>query len=529
MDDLDLGLAVPAAVHLDGDRVAGAQAVGVGVELGPAGSLRVEPQPADLRGSGVVVGVEHPHSLSGEFGDGVGDLAGVGALVAKPLGDVHELRGLLGRGHGERLDRLDIRSVRTVELGDDRDLVQGEVVALHRRGGELAARDRGGLLHSGGRDVGAAGDLAGGQPEVEQLLVRPDLVDLAGPGAVLVLLELINDPVDHLGTVIGVRVVAGSAGLDQHRDSRAAGLDRGEGAALALAHHQRALAVAADDDRFPDTTVGDRAQERAVQRDVAAHVRADDQRPRIDMQQLADRLVVAGGYVGVGRLSRVTGLGAGGGGVGSRVGSVRVVDGRRVVDSREGGDGLVGVDDEGHGWLLGGWPERGSSGSRPGAGRTRPGQRRPRRRGFRLRHSGRTGGGPGVTGSGRRCAGSLRWRRPGSSAVAAGRRCQSATPRTPGRPRRRQTIKTGITIKPTARRHHPPCSPDPVDRLLTQLHLGGNGCAGSSATPARAPGPADGRRQLVTVDSDPGRLRRARQGGPQPLGGASQPSLRPRR
>jgi len=121
-------------------------------------------------------GVQDPGAGRGELGDPGGPQCAVVAVVAQPLRDVRELAGFLLPGDGEQLHRGQAGVGAVIELGQDRHLIQGQVVAGQHRRGQLGAGHGGGDLHPLGRGVSAPGDLPGRQPEIEELLMGPDLL-----------------------------------------------------------------------------------------------------------------------------------------------------------------------------------------------------------------------------------------------------------------------------------------------------------------------------------------------------------------
>jgi hypothetical protein len=311
--DVPLGVAVvaplPASVHgvhpwpgrparaavLDPGHVPGARGVLGDREFGAGFGVRGGSQVGQPPGRATEQAVRPRHDRD-SLGGQLLDQRRVGlpaiALVAPLLCHVLEtLRVLAGRP-GERLHGLGVVG----ELGQYHRPVQGEPVDLHRVASR--GRTRHGQRGADPRDrhPGAARDLTGGEPQVQQLLVRAQFLEVGDRGAVLVLPQLVDDPVD-LGRVL----VAVVGGFDDDRHPVTAGLDRGQGAALALAHHQPPVGVAVRDDRLPHAAVADATDETAVQLRIQPHVDPDDQVARIDVLQVENRLddVSGGSHGGV--------------------------------------------------------------------------------------------------------------------------------------------------------------------------------------------------------------------------------------
>ena len=184
-----------------------------------------------------------------------------------------ELLGALSRGgrqHGHCVLVLG-------ELGDDRGLPEIQHPRAERVERDRVLRDHRGGADPLGRDVPAAGDLPGAEPQAQQLLGGPGLLGVAQSAAVLILAELIKDSVDAPGAVVSELL-----GLDEDPHPHQAGFDRGQHAALAGAHHQATGLLAADRDRLADPALGDVGDECPLQRRVQAHVIADDQFAGID-------------------------------------------------------------------------------------------------------------------------------------------------------------------------------------------------------------------------------------------------------
>ena len=172
------------------------------------------------------------------------------------------------RGSDERLDDLGV----VLELGDDGALLQGEeVVAGRGRAGQVAA------LHSESAvDVLAwgaqpLGDCGGGQPQQGQLVDGLDFLDVGQTGTVLVLVPL---PRDAQGLVVVL------VSRDDDRDQVETGLDRAEGAAVAVAHADRAVLGANGDDRLDHAVVLDAGLELLVELGLA-DVQVDQQCGRV--------------------------------------------------------------------------------------------------------------------------------------------------------------------------------------------------------------------------------------------------------
>jgi hypothetical protein len=230
-------------------------------------------------------------------------------VVAQLLGDVVELLGTRTR----RGPQGEYRGLVVGELRDDRGLSQIQQAlgdGVHR---DLVVRDRRGGLDPLGGDVPTSGDLPRGQTQAQQLLGSAGLLGVADCTAVLVLPELIEDPVDHPVPLVGEH-----RGLNDDPDPVQTGLDGRENAFLPGLHHQAPALVATNRDDLTDAAVLDVGDEPPLQLHCGAHIVADDQLAGIDPDNLGVHsglrgarhgndlgrqvglVIAAGGYLGGG-------------------------------------------------------------------------------------------------------------------------------------------------------------------------------------------------------------------------------------
>ncbi len=178
------------------------------------------------------------------------------------------------RGHGEGgLDERRPGLLVVVELDESGGLVEGQLVLGHRvgRGGRVCHLQGG--LDGRRLGAGALGDRRRAQPLELQLLERDRAVRVGERQALVVLDELLHDPLG--GGLVAVDDVDG--------DRSQADLSRGEGAALSGPDEHAALRVAASTDRRQDAVRPDALHELPVEVRAGAHVLLDDERVRVQV------------------------------------------------------------------------------------------------------------------------------------------------------------------------------------------------------------------------------------------------------
>jgi hypothetical protein len=104
------------------------KSVGLRVQV-PLWSSAPRSQAGQRRGRDNQVGGEHRNALPAQLLGAGGDYLSFGALVARPLRGVLEVRRLGACGHREHLDRLGAVRGAVVELRDDRGLVDRQLAA----------------------------------------------------------------------------------------------------------------------------------------------------------------------------------------------------------------------------------------------------------------------------------------------------------------------------------------------------------------------------------------------------------------
>ncbi len=140
----------------------------------------------------------------------------------------------------------------------------------HRDGRGGRVRHLQGRLDGGGLGTRALGNRRGGEPGEFELLERDRAVRVGQRLAVVVLDELLHDPLG--GGLVALDDVDGDRGQ--------ADLSRGEGAALSGPDEHAALRVAASTDRRQDAVRPDALHELPVEVRAGAHVLLDDERVR---------------------------------------------------------------------------------------------------------------------------------------------------------------------------------------------------------------------------------------------------------
>lgn len=185
------------------------------------------------------------------------------------------LRGVLelGRVVGGDLDQGRAGVGVVLEFQQDRGLVQGQLVLVESGGDGLGFGDREALLHGVGLGAGALGDRCGGDALERELRPRGGAVREREFGALVVLDDLLHDPVG--GRLVAFDDVDGDGG-----DSGFAG---GEGAALSGADDDGAVLVAAGEDRGDDAVLADRRDEVLGDRGAGSDVRLDHEGGRVDV------------------------------------------------------------------------------------------------------------------------------------------------------------------------------------------------------------------------------------------------------
>jgi len=191
------------------------------------------------------------------------------AVLPRGLCGSLELDVALLRGGDQCLDGLGV----LFEVGNDGALLQGqEVVADGCGPGQLTAAHGERALDVLLGRAQPLGDRGRRQSEQRELVDGFDLLDVGQRGPVLVLVPLTSDPVS-------VVVVLGSG--DDHRHQGLRGLDRAEGAAVAVADTKLPVLGAHGHDRLDHAVVFDGGHEVLVQLGLA-DVQVDQQRGRVD-------------------------------------------------------------------------------------------------------------------------------------------------------------------------------------------------------------------------------------------------------
>ncbi len=188
------------------------------------------------------------------------------------------------RSHGLDEARLDLRVL--VEFDERGGLVEGQLVVGERRGRGGRVRDRERLLDGPRPGARALGDRRGAQPLELQLLERDRALRVRERQALVVLDELLHDPLG--GGLVAVDDVDGDHGQAE--------LSRGEGAALSGPDEHAALRVAASTDRRQDAIRLDALHELPVEVRTGAHVLLEDERVRV---QVLDDPDGTGGVLGI--------------------------------------------------------------------------------------------------------------------------------------------------------------------------------------------------------------------------------------
>ncbi|OUD94618.1 hypothetical protein CMMCAS04_05555 [Clavibacter michiganensis subsp. michiganensis] len=187
------------------------------------------------------------------------------------------------RSHGLDEASLDLGEI--VELDERGGLVEGQLVVGERRGRGGRVRDRERLLDGPRPGARALGDRRGAQALELQLLERDRALRVRERQALVVLDELLHDPLG--GGLVPLDDVNG------HR--RQTDLSRGKGAALSGPDKHTALAVAASTDRREDAIRLDALYELPVEVRAGAHVLLEDERVRV---QVLDDPGGTGGVLG---------------------------------------------------------------------------------------------------------------------------------------------------------------------------------------------------------------------------------------